>query len=96
MTPEEQHQEFINGVVRILSVRPQAGVMLLIASPVGLEIMSSSSDYVFQFGILKASMETMELRYSETSKGSIATGEAAAKEVQMEFVLSNKPKGGIN
>ena len=96
MTPEEQHQEFINGIARLLSARPQAGVMLLIASPSGLEVLSSSSDFVFQFGLLRAADETLTTRYREQSRSVAASGEREAREAMTAMDLGEKPKGGMN
>ena len=96
MTPEEHHQEFVNAVVRLVSGRMDAGVMLLVASPRGLEILCSSPDYLFQFGILKTANATIEEKFRASSQAAIASGEREANEMMLQVELMDKPKGGVN
>jgi hypothetical protein len=95
MTPEEQHQDFINSAVRLLSQRPNSVVMVLVATPGGLEILCSSADFMVEFGILKTATETVTMRFHEQSKAELTSGQREARETMIAIELSDK-KGGVN
>lgn len=75
---EQNHQEFVAGVTRLLSQREGCGVMVIIDGPNGLEIASTSPSFSFHFGILDAAKLTVGMNYQRASEESIRSGQTAA------------------
>lgn len=96
MTPEESQSNFIDGVVRLLTSRPQSQVLILVHSPVGLELLSTASDYVFQMGMLQVAVQTIAMRFAQDTRTLVQTGEQKIREDVLELEMNDKPKGGMN
>ena len=96
MSAEEEQHNFIEGVVRLLTSRPQSQVLILVHSPAGLEILSTASDYVFQMGMLQAAVQTIAMRFAQDTQTLVQSGEQKAREQMMEMEMNDKQKGGVN
>ena len=95
MTPEENHRDFVEKARRLLDERPNSGIMLLVSSERGLEIMSSIGDAAFQFGVLRLADETITMRVRGLMKEEIRNGMNAANIDMISMEVSGK-KGPVN
>jgi hypothetical protein len=92
----EETQEWIAGVVKILSTRENMCAMVLISSDSGLEILSSTPSPVAQFGLLRVVDETVSYRYRALTEESMKSGDVKNKEMQIALEMTDKMDGGIN
>jgi hypothetical protein len=93
---ENEKIDHVAGLVRLLTNRPGAGWMVLIHGPAGFECVATCDDPVFQFGLMKVCKETLEMRFRDTLKVSLKTGETAQREAEIAAHLDTEPKGGVN
>ena len=56
---EQTHQEFVAGLTRLLAAREGCGIMVLIDGPTGLEIMCTSTNFAYEFGLLDVARLTI-------------------------------------
>jgi hypothetical protein len=84
---EENHKQFVAGVVKILSEHPESGVLLLIHTNEGLITFANTADPLFSFGILQMALVKASQIYAMTTQTAIKSGD-------MNEV--NKPKGWSN
>jgi len=75
MEPVTTHEGFMLAVQNHLKERENCPVMVIVHSPMGLEIQANFMDYALQMGILDVAKMTTMIAFEQQTRAGFKTGE---------------------
>ena len=75
MEPVTTHEQFMLAVQNHLRERENCPVMVIVHSPMGLEIQANFMDYALQMGILDVAKMTTMIAFEQQTRAGLKTGE---------------------
>lgn len=94
---EENHEEFVRGITRLLEQRPGCNVMVVIHGIMGVEIMVNFLNPAIEFGMLDLAKLTIANRIQEMTRIQNTTRtESIAEGIQQHIDATTGKKDRMN
>lgn len=91
---DQQFQEFINGINRVLMERHGAKMILLIQAPIGMDVITNMIDPVERLGFLRGATISTEELFKSMLTNCADTGDAESHLKNVAEIITGKPPGG--
>lgn len=93
MVQFKTRDELLTAVVDMLARRPEANIMLLVESPVGLEFLQTQQSFIWSFGVLAAAEKMFDERYRASMEPDNNKKLEDAAEADVEASIASSTKG---